>query len=348
MDGGLMGGHLLVTGGTGFAMAHVARAWLDRDPGARVTLVDMAPLDRPAERFLATRDDRMQVLIGSVSDPETWKRAPEDVDYLVHGAAVTPHPFVGEDGSRREPEKEDPIKVLDANVIGAVRVIEWAGRLPALQRVVNVSSGSVYAYQVAQEEADAEFIREDRHVAPVQLYDISKYAAELICKRLASLYRMSLVSVRLSGVFGPLDRYTGVRHVDSAVKTLVTRAVNGQTIRVASTEAAGDFVYAPDVADGVVQLLETPAAALHHEVYNLAGGALVTLAELIDLLAPHTGAPRIEIAPPDEADIAQRPEQRTGRFGAYDISRVAEDTGWRPRSLGESLRDYVAAVRDGY
>ncbi len=343
-----MGRHLLVTGGTGFAMAHVARAWLSRGRERRVTLVDMAPLDAPAERYLSRWRDRIELVSGSVSDAATWARAPRDVDFLVHGAAVTPHPFRAGDGSWREPEKEDPVKVLDANVIGAARAFDWAGGLPSLKRIVNVGSGSVYAYEVPAEEPDAELMHEDRYVAPEGLYDVSKHAAEMIGRRLARLHGMSLASVRLSGVFGPLDRYTGVRHVDSPIKTLVTRVIAGRTIGAVSLETAGDFVYAPDVADGILRLLEAPADALRHEVYNLAGGALVSLAELCDLLAPHTGRPAVEIVAPQEAHISQPPEQRTGRFAAYDISRAAADVGWRPRPLGESLADYAAAVRDGY
>lgn len=343
-----MGEHLLITGGAGFAMAHVARAWLARGPGRRVTLVDMASLDAPVQRYLAEHRDRIELVTGSVSDAATWERAPRDVDFLVHGAAVTPHSYRDADGSWRHPEKEDPVKVLDANMIGAARTLDWARGLPGLKRVVNVSSGSVYAYEVPASEPDAELIREDRHVAPEGLYDISKYAAELIARRLARLHGLSLVSVRLSGVFGPLDRYTGVRHVDSPIKTLVTRAVAGRTIGIVSLETAGDFVYAPDVADGILRLLEAPAGALRHDVYNLAGGELVTLAEVCALLAPHTGRPAVQIVPGDGADITQPPEQRTGRFAAYDISRATADVGWRPRPLGESLADYAAAVRDGY
>ncbi|MGT2465776.1 hypothetical protein ACVOMV_12500 [Mesorhizobium atlanticum] len=40
---------LLVTGGTGFVMSVVARAWLDRDPQARAVILDRSGLDAAAE-----------------------------------------------------------------------------------------------------------------------------------------------------------------------------------------------------------------------------------------------------------------------------------------------------------
>ena len=44
---------------------------------------------------------------------------------------------------------------------------------------------------------------------PRRLYGISKLASELITERYGDLFGFSAASVRLSSVYGPMDRVTG-------------------------------------------------------------------------------------------------------------------------------------------
>lgn len=81
------------------------------------------------------------------------------------------------------------------------------------------------------------------------------------------------------------------------------------------TSAVGDFIHADDVADAIIALLA------------LGGERIPGL--------------RFEARESGEVDIDYDPHRRTGRWGAYDLSRIRADTGWRPRSLRESFHDYI-------
>jgi UDP-glucose 4-epimerase len=53
--------------------------------------------------------------------------------------------------------------------------------------------------------------------------------------------------------------------------------------------------------------------------------------------------------PAAEADIVQDPNLRDGMWGAYDISRLTAETGWRPRPMRAALHaymDWIAAERN--
>jgi nucleoside-diphosphate-sugar epimerase len=50
---------------------------------------------------------------------------------------------------------------------------------------------------------------------------------------------------------------------------------------------------------------------------------------------------RAEIATPEQADILQDPTLKDGMWGAYDISRIAHETGWKPRPMREALHAYM-------
>jgi UDP-glucose 4-epimerase len=47
------------------------------------------------------------------------------------------------------------------------------------------------------------------------------------------------------------------------------------------------------------------------------------------------------------ADIVASASRRTGKWGAYDISRAERDFGWRPRPLAAAIADYIAWLKAG-
>ncbi|TLY64489.1 MAG: hypothetical protein E6K47_17045 [Gammaproteobacteria bacterium] len=55
-----------------------------------------------------------------------------------------------------------------------------------------------------------------------------------------------------------------------------------------------------------------------------------------------------EIVPPEQADILQDPTLKDGMWGAYDVSRLSGETGWKPRPMRAALHaymDWMAAER---
>jgi UDP-glucose 4-epimerase len=147
------------------------------------------------------------------------------------------------------------------------------------------------------------------------------------------------VSVRLSGVFGPLDRTTGARAVDCLPKRLVHAAREARKLRLSGLTGGGDFIHAGDIAAGMLALLG--CAELRHPVYNIAHGRFTTLAALARMVPGLDW----EEAGPGEADIAADPALTAGRWGAYDISRIVAETGWHPRPLEAAIADYAGWLK---
>ncbi|MEZ5778615.1 MAG: NAD(P)-dependent oxidoreductase [Paracoccaceae bacterium] len=336
--------HLLVTGGTGFVMAHVVRAWLLAGSGHRVTVLDISEPDAAARRFFEPVLDRITFVAGDVAEPSSYSNLPA-VDAVVHGATITPHPYRDKAGALRAPEREEPARVIRTNIMGTTRLLDWARRMPAIERVVNISSGSVYARAVPETVAGALFVGEDQHVAPDGLYDITKLTGEMLAARFGTLFGLKAVSFRLSGVFGAMDRFTPARHVRCVPQVMAVNALAGRETRVLSTAASGDFVSAADVARAVLLALAEPEDALRHPVYNIAGGELVTYAELAAVIGAHTGGCVLKEVPADKAELSSPPDQRTGRFAAYDIARASRDFGWSPRPLSDTVGEYIDWLR---
>jgi UDP-glucose 4-epimerase len=334
------GGTLLVTGATGFVMSVLGHYWLTADPGAHLVVLDAAPPDAAARQYFAAFAERLTVVVGDVTRPDTWRPAlaSRGITHIVHGATITPISRGSAAEARREPEAENPARIIDVNVMGTVALLDFARTLPDLGRFIYVSSGAVYTNHGP--DRPGEPLPEDGYVMPRRLYGISKLASELITERYGNLFGLSTASVRPSSVYGPMDRVTASRNMHHVPHRIARLALDGaRRVRVNTLDAVGDYIHAEDVARAIVSLLHAPR--LRFGAYNVASGATASIGELVGWVAEKVPGFSAEVVPPERADIVQDPALRDGMWGAYDVSRLSADTGWRPRPTREALHAYV-------
>ena len=332
--------NLLVTGATGFVMSVLARHWLDADPRARVVILDAAPMDPAAVRYFAPVADRLSTIVADITRPDTWREAiaRHDISFIVHGATITPISRGTVNEAKREPEAEIGGRIVDVNVMGTVALLEWARTLPALRRFIYVSSGAVYKHHGP--DRPGEPLPEDGYVMPRTLYGVSKLASELITERYGELFGISSTSVRLASVYGTMDRPTASRNYRHVPNRIAHMAVAGtKRVRVNTLDAVGDYVHAEDVARAIIALLQLDQ--VRYSTYNIATGRTTRLGDLVKWAAEKYPGFQAEVVPADQADIVQDPARVDGMWGAYDISRIVADTGWKPRAVRDALHAYM-------
>ena len=330
---------LLVTGGTGFAMSVVARTWLDMDPGHRAVILDRAGLDDAARKYFAPVMERLTLVQADVLDNADWepKLVSLGITAVVHGATITPISRGSAAEARREPEAEMPARIIDVNLMGTVRVLEWARAQPGIKRFIYVSTGAVYRHHGP--DWSGEPLPEDGYVAPLKLYGISKFASEMIVNRYRDLFGMSAVSVRLASVYGTMDRATESRNFRHVPNRIAHMALAGETVRPTNTEAVGDYIHSEDTARAIIALIETPT--LTYRTYNIGSGEITTIGDFLAYAKEKVPALKWEISPFETCNIDQNPLLTTGMWGVYDIARIITDTGWRPRKVREAFHGYM-------
>ncbi len=331
---------LLVTGATGFAMSVLGREWLDADPAARLVILDNAPLDAAAQRYFAPVMKRVNVIVADVTRPETWQAAlaTNDIRHVVHGATVTPLSRGTAAEARREPEAENPKRIIDVNVMGTVAMLEWVRAQPRPPRFIYVSSGAVYKHHGP--DCPGEPLPEDGYVMPRRLYGISKLASELITERYRDLFGLSATAVRPSSVYGTMDRVTASRNFRHVPNRIAHAALDGaKRIRVNTLNAVGDYLHVEDLARGIISLLRAPS--LRYCAYNVAYGATATIRDIVGWVAERVPGFHAEVTAPEDAELLQDPALKDGMWGAYDISRISGETGWKPRPMREALHAYM-------
>src|SRR3569832_217150 len=331
---------LLVPGGTGFVMSVLARQWLESQPTARAVILDASPMDEAAKRYFAPGAGRLTTSVADITKPDTWHNAlaQHNITHVVHGATITPISRGTAREAKREPEAENSARIVEVNLMGTVALLDWARSVPALRRFIYVSSGAVYKHHGP--DRPGEPLPEDGYVMPRTLYGVSKLASELVTERYGELFGMSTTSVRLASVYGTKDRPTASRTFRHGPINVAHMAVEGvKRLRVNTLDAVGDYIHAEDVATAIISLLRLPA--VRYSTYNIAVGHTTRLGDLIGWAAEKFPEFQAEITRVDDADIVQDPTRVDGMWGAYDISRLVAETGWRPRPVKEAFQAYM-------
>ena len=277
----------LVTGGAGFIGSHLVDALLARGDQV-IVLDDLSSGNTDNLVNLSTKDAVINLYMASVTESDEIRRVVQHCDGIFHLAAK---PFVAQ-------SVEEPVETHLANTFGTVVVLNEARQKNV--PVVFVSSSSVYGNQSRE-------LGENSITRPTSPYAATKLAGEAYCKAFASTYKLPITIVRPFNVYGPRQNpdsdYAGViaRFCQAVVR-------NEQPIIYGTGSQCRDFIYAGDVARGL--LLAMDAASASCPVFNLGTGHRHSVKEVLRCLTD------------------QEPEFRDARPGDVQSTRAAITHAW--------------------
>jgi UDP-glucose 4-epimerase len=312
---------VLIFGGTGFVGLNIAEALLAR--GYAVTLFDRARLPLAAQHAFSGYADRLKTVQGDVTDRQiVTSLVASGYDTIVLGAAVTA------DAAR---DAADAELILRINVQSHLPILR-AARDNGVARIINLSSAAAYGASSSRHT----LLDEETPCDPESLYAITKFASEKVALRLASLWHIDIISVRLSGVFGPWERATGMRDTISPQAQIVA-AMRKHGVAVLPRPGVRDWIYAPDVANAVTLLIE--AKRPQHSLYNISTGHEWSALQWGQELAELNPGRICRLAEPGEAATVDlhSPTDRA----PLSVARLEKEFGWR---AGTGCADSVAAL----
>ena len=314
---------ILVTGACGFVGLNIVERLLAA--GRAVGGLDRLPLPARAAQAFARLPGRLTLIDGAVLVPADLDRAlAPPIDAVIHCAVITA-------GADRE--KSDPQGIVAVNVQGAVATLMAAARhgVPAF---IYPSSISVYGRAAA---SGAVITEDGMGTDPITLYAMTKLASETMLTRLAALNGIRFAAARLASVYGPWEYATGVRDTLSPMVQAMDLARTGVTA-VLSASSVGDFVYARDVAAGLIALADTPN--FPRALYNLGSGRVTSAPAFCTELATRVPGFSWRMAQPEETPnvITYVDFDR----GPMDVSRIARDIGFTPRfDIETAIADWL-------
>lgn len=155
---------------------------------------------------------------------------------------------------------ENPFAHERSNLAGHLAVLE-ACRHGRVEKAVYASSSSVYPDRPIGNRG---FREEEPSVHPVSLHAATKRSCELMSHCYSSLYGILRAGLRFFTVYGPWGR------PDMAYFSFTRKIERGEPIEVfAEGRMARDLTYIDDIVDGVIGVLDAPAAPGSHEVYDI-------------------------------------------------------------------------------
>src|SRR5947207_15454991 len=218
----------LVTGGAGFIGSHLAEELVRR--GHAVRVIDSLITGK---RQNVAHLKSVEFIEGDLADLEVAQKAVNDIDYVLHQAAIPSVPR----------SVQDPITSNRANVDASLNILV-AARDARVKRLVYAGSSSAYG--------NTPTLPKDESMAPAPLspYALQKLVAEQYCQMFTRLYGLETVTTRYFNVFGPRkdpsSPYSGV------ISLFISALSEGRApVIFGDGGQTRDFTYVANVVDGV-------------------------------------------------------------------------------------------------
>jgi len=310
---------VLVTGAGGFIGHHLTRYLVDK--GHSVRGVDVKPPE-----YEPSPVDEFHIL-----DLRRWEsclEATTGIDHVYHLAANM--------GGIGFIEANKAVIVHDNTLINT-HMLE-AARHNGASRFLYTSSACIYPGYLQGSPEVTPLKESDAYPADAEDgYGWEKLMAERLCRHYHEDYGLATYSVRFHNIFGPLGTYDGGREKSpAAICRKVALAADGDEIEVwGDGQQTRSYCYVSDCVEGIYRLMHSD----HHEPINLGQDRMVTVDELVDMVA------RVAGKTIKKRHDLTKPQGVRGRNA--DLSLMRSVLGWEPRvSLEQGLAATYSWIKE--
>lgn len=255
---------ILVTGGAGFIGSNLCEVLLNQEN--KVICLDNFSTGKRKNIQSFIPNPNFTLIEGDIRNLEDCKKATENVNYVLHQAALGSVPR----------SISDPITTNEVNISGFLNMLV-ASRDSGVKRFIYAASSSTYGDSKSLPKI------EDKIGKPLSPYAITKYVNELYADIFYKTYGLNTIGLRYFNVFGRRQ------DPDGAYAAVIPKFV-GQLIKHESPVINGDGEFSRDFTyiNNVIQMnllsMSTDNPKALNTVYNVAYGERATLNELVKSL----------------------------------------------------------------
>ena len=238
---------------------------------------------------------------------------------------------------------------IKVGMIGLINLLELAREhhLP----MVHFSSGSVYKERLDFENPMKE--NEPRSGNTLNHYYLQKFMQDLLIEYYQKVHNTDVRIARPSRVYGPPRGKFGANKLPPDL--ILPKVVQGETIielpyayqkssegTLRTPKILTELTYVRDVAEAAIKLYDIERADLKQSVYNIGGGRLYSIEEIIETTRKLFPDRTIEFKMGQETEFTRniRPP--------VDISAARRDLNYEPTSLESAFNEYAAWLKTFY
>ncbi|RLD22512.1 MAG: LPS biosynthesis protein WbpP [Bacteroidetes bacterium] len=299
---------VLITGGAGFIGSNLIETLLEQNN--KIVCLDNFSTGKRENIEPFLRHEKFTLVEGDIRDLDTCHKAVEDIEIVLHQAALGSVPR----------SINDPVTTNQVNIDGFLNMLV-ASKEANVKRFVYAASSSTYGDHPGLPKV------EEKIGKPLSPYAVTKYVNELYADVFYKTYGLETIGLRYFNVFGkrqdPEGAYAAV--IPKFIKQLISGkspVINGDGL------TSRDFTF----IDNVVQINQLAAITDNPEainqVFNVAFGENTSLNELVYLLKSNLSKSDPTIA---DIEVIYGPE-RAGdvKHSLANIDKGKELLGYNP------------------
>mgnify|MGYP005848357039 CR=1 FL=1 len=293
---------ILITGGAGFIGSHAVDAFIAA--GHDVVVVDDLSSGRLVNLNPKAKFYQMDI------------RSPEVRQVLFDEKPGVIFHYAAQIDVRKS--VADPLLDADINILGSIRLAQFAIEM-GVRKFVHISSGGAAYGEPVYLPCD-----ENHPIRPLCPYGASKYTFELYLYMFKELYGMDFSVLRLPNVYGPRQDPLGEAGV---VAIFTGRMLRREPVTInGSGEQVRDFVYVGDIARANLLVLHNGSG----QVYNLGFSMGTSVNQIFQQLKEIIHYPLEPLYGPPKAGET---------FRIYlNAAKAKQELGWEPEiTLREGL-----------
>lgn len=247
---------------------------------------------------------------GDIRNIEDCRNACENVDYVLHQAALGSVPR----------SIEDPVNTNNNNVTGFLHMLE-AAKDAGVLRMVYAASSSTYGDHPGLPKV------EEKIGNPLSPYAVTKYVNELYADVFARTYGFKAIGLRYFNVFGQRQDPDGA--YAAVIPKWFSSMINGEDVFInGDGETSRDFCYITNCVQMNILAATAENKAVENQVFNVALGERTTLNQLFEYIRERV----MKIFPGIKNFEAVYRDFRAGdvRHSLADISKSRDLLGYEP------------------
>ena len=262
-----------------------------------------------------------QFIEGDIRDPELCSRACQDVDYVLHQAALGSVPR----------SLLNPQATHDNNVNGTINVFLAAREV---KRIVYASSSSVYGDATQLPKIESEIGK------PLSPYAASKRICEIYADVFHQHYALPIIGLRYFNVFGRRQDPEGA--YAAAIPRWINLLLQKQQCTIfGDGKTSRDFCYIDNVIQANLLAATSDNPQAINQVFNVGCNGQTTLNQLYSII--RDGLADLGLVSQDIAPRYQ--EERAGdvRYSWASIDKISNAVGYKPtHDIRAGLQETIA------